>query len=60
MDIEYFIVKDENNIPIGKRRVITKNMLENAPVYVVNGSLMFGLSEFTAMQELAKNLTEVE
>lgn len=60
MDAEYFIVKDENGISIGKRKVITKNMLENAPAYVINGSLVFSLTEFTAMQELAKNLKELE
>ena len=60
MDAEFFIVKDENGVTIGKRKVNTKSMLENAPAYVVNGSLVFSLAEFTAMQELAKNLTEVE
>jgi hypothetical protein len=60
MDTEYFIVKDENGIPIGKRKVITKNMLENAPAYVVNGSLVFSITEFTFMQELAKILKELE
>lgn len=60
MDYEFFIVKDENGIPVGKRRVITKAMLENAPAYVINGSLVFSITEFTVMQELSKNLTEVE
>lgn len=60
MDVEFFIVKDEDGIPVGKRKVITKNMLENAAAYVVNGSLVFSFTEFTAMQEIAKNLTEVE
>lgn len=60
MDTEYFIVKDENGIPIGKRKVITKSMLENAAAYVVNGSLVFSITEFTFMQELAKILKELE
>jgi hypothetical protein len=60
LETEYFIVKDENGIPVGKRRVETKRMLENAPAYIVNNSLVFSLTEFTVMQELAKNLTEVE
>lgn len=60
MNTEYFIVKDENGIPVGKRKVVSKRMLENAPAYVVNGSLVFSLTEFTAMQELVKNLEEVE
>ena len=60
MGTEYFIVKDENGIPVGKRKVETKRMLENAPAYIVNNSLVFSLTEFTVMQELAKKLTEVE
>ena len=60
MEVEYFIVKDENGIPVGKRKVETKRMLENAPAYVVNNSLVFRFTEFTAMQEAAKKLTEVE
>jgi hypothetical protein len=60
MSNEYFIVKDENGIPVGKRKVITKSILENAPAYVVNGSIVFSLAEFTAMQELSKNLKEIE
>ena len=60
MNVEFFIVKDENGIPVGKRKVITKIMLENAPAYIINNSLMFSFAEFVTMQELAKNLTEVE
>lgn len=60
MDTEYFIVKDESGIPVGKRKVVTKTMLENAAAYVVNGSLVFSFTEFITMQELVKNLKEVE
>ena len=60
MDSEYFIVKDENGLLVGKRKVLTKNMLENAAAYVVNGNLVFSFAEFTAMQELTKNLKELE
>ena len=60
MDTEYFIVKDENGIPVGKRKVTTKGMLENVAAYIVNGSLVFSFAEFTDMQEIAKNLMEVE
>jgi len=60
MDTEYFIVKDENGIPVGKRKVTTKSISENVPAYIVNGNMVFSFAEFTAMQELAKNLKEIE
>lgn len=60
MNQEYFIVKDENGIAVGKRKVVVKKLLENSPAYLINDSLVFSIVEYIAMQELAENLPEIE
>ena len=59
MNQEYFIVKDENGIAVGKRKVVVKKLLENSPAYLINDSLVFSIVEYIAMQELAENLPEL-
>ena len=58
---EYIIVKDaENSKPVGRREVKSKVSVENVAAFIVNGTIVVGYSDFYHMQELAKDLSDLE
>lgn len=57
---EYYIVRDQNGIPLGKREVVSKKLAQNVNAFVINGDLIYSISEYEEIQDMCKNLKSLE
>ena len=57
---EYIIVKDLKGNHLGKRKVESKTPCTYKAGFLINGSMIYGFTEYLVMQEEAKDLPIIE